>query len=121
MMRYRLVPTSIAVAAALAVTGCYYPYPYSYTPVVATTVPASFDASWQAARGAAYDEGVRVTSEDRSTGTLRGEKGQDRVLITVAQQANGTVRVEFSVAGPPSEGPGLQDGLTRAYNRRMGR
>ena len=120
-MRLRYLPAGIIAAAALVSSGCYYPYPYSYTPVVTSTVPASFDASWQAARGAAYDEGVRVTSEDRSTGTLRGEKGQDRVLITVAQQANGTVRVEFSVAGPPSENTGLQDQLTRAYNRRMGR
>ena len=121
MTRNRLFLSSIVVAAALAMSGCYYPYPYSYTPVVTSTVPASFDASWQAARGAAYDQGVRVTSEDRSTGTIRGEKGQDRVLITVAQQANGTVRVEFSVAGPPSEGPGLPSGLTSSYIRRMGR
>lgn len=117
MMRLRLLSTCILIAAALALGGCYYPPPY--TPVTVPATPASFDASWQAARGAAYDEGVRITSEDRSTGTLRGDQGQSQVLITVAQQANGSVRVEFSVIGP--QGSGLQDRLTRAYNRRMGR
>ena len=75
--------------------------------------------SWQAARGAAADVGVRVTDEDRSTGTIRGNQGASNVLITVVQQADGSVRVGFNVTGP--SGSGLQDQLTRAYNRRMGR
>jgi hypothetical protein len=119
MTRLRFVTTGTVVVVALAFAGCYYPPPY--TPVVVSSGPASFDASWQAARGAAYDEGVRVTSEDRATGTIRGDQGPYHVMISVAPQANGSVRVEFSVTGPPSEGAGLQDRLTRAYNKRMGR
>jgi hypothetical protein len=119
-MRFKALPSGIAVAIAVATVlpGCYTEPAYVAVPVSA---PANFDSSWQAARGAAYDEGVRVTSEDRSSGTLRGQKGGSNVLITVGQQANGSVRVEFNVTGPPSENPDLQNRLTRAYNRRMGR
>jgi len=121
MMRFKALRAGIVIVAVIALPGCYYPYP-AYTPVtVSSGGPASFDASWQAARGAAYDEGVRVTFEDRATGTLRGDQGQFKVLITVAPQANGSVQVVFSVTGPKSEGAGLQDRLTRAYQRRMGR
>lgn len=113
--------SAVAVfAAALAAQGCYAPPPYAPAPVT-RSVPASFDASWQAARAAAADEGVRITSEDRASGTLRGDKGSLGVLITVATQADGSVRVGFAVTGTSSQDAGLQDRLTRAYQRHMGR
>ena len=121
MIRLMVFLSRMAVAATISLPGCYYPYP-AYTHVtVSGGGPASFDASWQAARGAAYDEGVHITFEDRATGTLRGDQGPFKVLITVAPQVNGSVQVAFSVTGPQSEGAGLQDQLTRAYHRRMGR
>lgn len=120
MVTLRTTANSVAAATMLILQGCYA-YP-AYTPVpVTTSVPASFDASWQAARGAASDEGVQITSEDRASGTLRGTKGPVSVLITVATQPNGSVLVGFSVTGTPSQDTGLQDSLTRAYQRRMGR
>ena len=109
-----------ACATALAVQGCYTAP--AYVPVTTTrSVPASFDASWRAAQAAAYDEGIRITSEDRQSGTLRGDKGPLGVLISVATQADGSVRVGFTVTGPTSQDPTLQDRLTRAYQRHMGR
>lgn len=120
MSDLRNLATGVAAAATLMLQGCYA-YPV-YTPVpVATSVPPSFDASWQAARGAASDEGVNITYEDRPSGTMRGNKGSSSVVITVATQADGEVRVGFSVTAPTSEDVGLQDSLTRAYQRRMGR
>ena len=120
MSDFRNVAAGIAAAVGLVLQGCYA-YP-AYTPVpVSTSVPPSFDASWQAARGAASDEGVNITYEDRPSGTMRGDKGSSSVLITVATQADGKVRVGFSVTAPSSEDIGLQDSLTRAYQRRMGR
>lgn len=107
-----LARTAAVVITAVALHGCYT------TP---TSVPPSFDASWQAARWAAQDEGVVVASEDRSSGTIRGTKGSFEVLISVAQQANGSVTVAFNVTGPKGEDPTLQDRLVRAYHRRMGR
>ena len=121
MNRLPLVLAAITVAGVIGLQGCYYPYYPAATPVTVPGGPASFDASWQAARGAASDEGVNITYEDRSSGTLRGEQGQSKVLITVASQANGTVQVAFTVTGPTSSDSGLQDRLTRAYHRRMGR
>ena len=119
--RCKAPATCMAMVTAIGLAGCYYPYP-AYTPVaVSSSVPASFDASWQAARAAAYDEGVRITSEDRTSGTMRGDKGAFGVLITVASQPNGSVRVQFSVTGAHTEGAGLQDRLAQAYQRHMGR
>jgi len=117
----RLAGTAFALVATLALHGCY-PYPY-YPPGEATmsAVPANFENSWQAARGAAYDEGVRITYEDRASGTLRGTKGPFDVTISVTNQADGSVRVGFTTTGPTAEDPTLQERLTRAYHRRMGR
>ena len=114
-----IVPT--VFAGVLGLQGCYSSP--QYVPVtVKNSVPASFDASWEAARAAAYDEGVRITSEDRQSGTLRGDKGPLSVLIAVASQADGSVRVGFTVTGAASQDPTtLQDRLTRAYHRHMGR
>ena len=109
-----------AAGAAILLAGCYA-YP-AYAPVpVASSVPPSFDASWQAARAAASDEGVRVSYEDRPSGTMRGEIGSSTVLITLVTQADGSIRVGFTVSGPSSQDSNLQERLARAYQRRMGR
>ena len=120
MSGFKIVAFCIGAAIALGLAGCY-PYP-AYTPVpVASSAPPNFDASWQAARGAASDEGVRITYDDRSNGTMRGESGSSSVLITVARQADGSIHVAFTVTGQPSGDTNLQDRLARAYQRRMGR
>jgi organic radical activating enzyme len=82
-----------------------------------------FEKSWQAARGAAVDAGVRLTTEDRGTGTLRGAVGSSEVSITVVpQQVDQTIQVGFSVTGgEPSQDANLKEHLTHAYQRRMGR
>ena len=117
----RLARPAVMLAAALALHGCY-PYPYYPPGAVSTSaVPASFENSWQAARGAAHDEGVNITFEDRASGVVRGTRGPFDVTISVAPQADGSVRVSFSTTGPTAQDPGLQERLTRAYNRRMGR
>jgi hypothetical protein len=117
----RLARPAVVLAAGLALHGCY-PYPY-YPPGAVSTpaVPASFENSWQAARGAAYDEGVNISFEDRASGVLRGTRGPFDVTINVTPQADGSVRVSISATGPTAQDPGLQERLTRAYNRRMGR
>ena len=120
MARLRNLAILAALSGVVALHGCYTGP--AYVPVASGgTIPASFDASWAAARGAAADEGVRITSEDRSSGTLRGDKGSSSVLISVVTQADGSVRVGFTVSGPSGQDPTLQDRLTRAYQRRMGR
>lgn len=113
MTNFRTVASGIAVAAAFMLQGCYTTPTYVPAP---PSIPERFEASWQAARGAASDVGVRVTYEDRPSGTLRGEKGSSSVSITVVTQADGSIHVGFT-----SQDANLKEQLTRAYQRRMGR
>lgn len=84
--------------------------------------PASrFDRSWSAAVGAFEDQGVRITTEDRSAGVLRGTRDAIDVSAYVRTQVDGSVRVEFNTAGATSRDPDLINRVTRSYDRRMGR
>ena len=79
MTNIRIAASVIAVAAGFILQGCYTaPTP---VPVPSSrSIPERFEQSWQAARGAASDVGVRVTHEDRPTGTLRGDQGSSKVV-----------------------------------------
>ena len=100
-------------------TSCTYYQPAS---TVYVTKPAnSFDRSWDAAVGALQDQGVKITSQDRSAGIVRGTRKGIDVTVNVRTQADRSVRVEFNTAGPTSKDPELIDRITRSYNRRMGR
>ena len=83
--------------------------------------PSPFDRAWNAALGAAQDEGVRVTSADRVSGVIRGYRDQQEVTINLQTQADGNVRVELGARGPKGSDPGLAGRISRAYDRRMGR
>ena len=83
--------------------------------------PSTFDRSWSAALLAAQDEGVRITSEDRGSGVIRGLRGEQEITINLRTQADGGVRVEISARGPKGSDPGLAGRISRAYDRRMGR
>jgi len=96
--------------------------------VVYEPVPAyhpggsNFDRAWNAALGGVQDAGVQVTSAEPSTGLIRGSKDGIDVVVTVARQADGSVRVQFDTKGPMQQrDPGLADRFSRAYDRRMGR
>jgi hypothetical protein len=94
----------------------------AYEPVpVSVPAPSTFDRAWSAAVGAAQDEGVRITAEDRARGVISGSRGEQDVTINVQTQADGNVRVEFSARGPKGSDPGLAGRISRAYDRRMGR
>lgn len=99
--------------AALAACATYEPAP--------PPPPSPFDRAWSAALGAAQDEGVRITSEDRANGVIRGSRGDQEVMINIRTQADGSVRVEMSARGPKGSDPGLSGRISRAYDRRMGR
>lgn len=120
MTNFRILAGGMAVAAALILQACYTaPAP---TPAPTRSISERFEQSWQAARGAAADVGVRVTSEDRPTGTLRGEQGASKVTITVITQADASIQVGFAVSGGgASQDANVKEHLTRAYQRRMGR
>lgn len=107
----------IAVAAVTTLSGCVV-----YEPVtVPAPAPNTFERAWNAALGAAQDEGVRITSEDRANGIITGQLGEQLVTVNVQSQAGGSVRVEMSARGPKGSDPGLAARISRAYDRRMGR
>jgi len=101
------------------IAGCTY---YEVGPGVYATTPVStFDRSWAAARNALQEQGVRITQEDRSTGTLRGDRSGIPVLALVNTQADGSVRVQFSTVGATSVDPQLIERISASYDRLMGR
>jgi hypothetical protein len=101
------------------IAGCTY---YEVAPGVYATTPVStFDRSWAAARNALQEQGVRITQEDRSTGTLRGDRSGIPVLALVNTQADGSVRVQFSTVGATSVDPQLIERISASYDRLMGR
>jgi hypothetical protein len=116
MMQRGLARRSVIVIAAFAAfAGCVV-----YEPVPAPA-PSTFDRSWSAALAAAQDEGVRITSEDRVSGVIRGNRDEQEITINIRTQADGSVRVEMSARGPKGSDPGLAGRISRAYDRRMGR
>ncbi len=106
-----------AMATFILVYGCANPEPAPYY----APAPSTFDRAWSAAINAAQDEGVRITSEDRASGRISGIRGEQEITIYVRTQADGNVRLEFSVRGPRGVDPGLATRISRAYDRRMGR
>src|SRR5262249_34363899 len=114
---YLVWPVLLFIIVFTLLSGCtvYQPVP-TYVPT-----PSTFDRAWSAAVGAAQDEGVRITSEDRGRRVISGSRGEQDVTITVQTQADGNVRVEFGARGPKGSDPGLAGRISRAYDRRMGR
>ena len=105
----------ILICCVATLAGCTV-----YEPVPAPA-PSTFERSWSAALGAAQDEGVRIASEDRVDGVIRGFRADQEVTINIRTQADGNVRVEMSSRGPKGSDPGFTARLSRAYDRRMGR
>jgi hypothetical protein len=115
MQRGRAWIALILVSGFAALASCVV-----YEPAPAPA-PSTFDRSWSAALSAAQDEGVRITSEDRSSGVIRGLRDEQEVTLNLRTQADGSVRIEISSRGPKGSDPGLAGRISRAYDRRMGR
>jgi hypothetical protein len=110
-----LIRFACALAVTLGLAGCYvYPYP--------APVPVDpMDQPWAAATGALQDVGLTIVTADRSTGTLRGTRGNVEGIIEVRMRADGRVGVEMKARDPDNRDPKLTDRMAEAYNRRMGR
>ena len=115
-----LLASLLAAAALTACSKKEEPKVEAPAPVAAPA-PSTFARSWSAALSAAQDEGVRITSEDRGSGVIRGFRNQQEVTMNLRTQADGGVRVEISARGPQGSDPGLAGRISRAYDRRMGR
>jgi len=109
---------ALLVVLTALVGGCVV---YEPVPVPSSSYGSSYDRVWNSALGAAEDAGVKITSADRATGTIRGVTSSSDVTILVISQADGKTRVEFSSKGPKGADAGLNERFTSYYNRRMGR
>lgn len=116
MLRVNRLVAAFTLGSAL-LTGCvaYAPYPGYYVS------SSTYERTWSATVGAVRDAGVQVTSEDAASGLIRGSKDGIDVIVTVARQADGSVRVQFDSKGPTERDPGLANRFSQAYDRRMGR
>jgi len=115
LQKWRTWIAVIVIAGLTTLTACVV-----YEPVSAPA-PSTFDRSWSAALAAAQDEGVRITSEDRGSGVIRGFRDEQEVTVNLRTQADGSVRIEINSRGPKGSDPGLAGRISRAYDRRMGR
>ena len=110
-------------AAALAGTallgGCtvYQTAPGVYSPAP----PSAFERSWNAALGAFQDQGLTISSADRSSGVIRGHRGGTELTANLRRQADGSVRVQFNTVGANAQDPQLIDRVSRSFDVRMGR
>ncbi len=111
------IGTFIYTAAAITLLSACAQEPAPYYP----PAPSTFNRAWSAAINAAQDEGVRISSEDRVGGAIKGTRGNQKITIYVRTQADGNIRLEFSVRGPKRADPGLADRISKGYDRRMGR
>jgi len=81
----------------------------------------SVDRSWFAVVDAFSDEGLTVIHEDRAAGVIEGQLKETIVSVRVAEQDDGSVRVDFVASGERHQDPGLPQRVVRAYDRQMGR
>ena len=105
----------------VVVSGCYY---YEPPAVVYSPGPppyASYDYIWDSAMRAAQDVGIQITSSNRNTGTIFGQRDRVGVTIQVTRQADGRTRVELTAQGSQGSTSQAADDFYRAYDRYMGR
>ncbi|OGP62732.1 MAG: hypothetical protein A2170_17215 [Deltaproteobacteria bacterium RBG_13_53_10] len=108
------------LAVFVVMSGCYYygPPPVGYPP---EPPYASYEYSWDSAIRAAQDVGIQITSSNRNTGTIFGQRDRVGVTIQVTQHADDRTRVELTVQGGRGPSSGVADDFYRAYDRYMGR
>ena len=111
-LRYVALSALLALAAGCVVYDPYYPYGYPAQP----NIPAAYERSWSAAVNAMRDQGVNVTRADRGAGVIEGQRGGYAVTSRVVTQPDGRIRVETNTSDAA-----LAEGLSRAYDARMGR
>ena len=102
------------VFAILLLGSCvvYEPVPVSVQP----TLQQRYDRSWDAAAGAISDQGFSITSQDRGSGVIRGERGGTVVTATIETLADGRIQVKFD-----SKDSSVVQRVSDSYDRRMGR
>ncbi|MBV1916249.1 MAG: hypothetical protein KUG72_12745 [Pseudomonadales bacterium] len=92
------------------------------TEPVSYAIPSmsKFDRAWIAAQDAFADQGVKITSSDRSTGVIQGTRDEITLTTTLNQRADGSIEIKFNSSGKTSNDPDLIRRVSHAYSRSMG-
>ena len=98
----------VIVSTLLSLGACvvYEPVPVSSQP----TLQQHFDRSWAAAAGAMSDQGLTITSQDRGSGLIQGERGGTTITAALQTLADGRIQVTFNSKGADSKPPGSSNG-----------
>jgi outer membrane protein OmpA-like peptidoglycan-associated protein len=119
----RLNLTLLLLTGLVIVSGCYY-----YVPSEVVTSPrppyaspyaspfASYDYIWDNVMRAAQDVGIQITSSNRNTGTIIGQRDRVGVTIQVIQQADGRTRIELTINDSQGSSSAIADDFYRAYD-----
>ena len=89
----------------------------AYAPAPMVVQQSRFDQSWAAASGALFDQGLTITTQDRNTGVIRGERGDTSVTAVLETLPDGGVQVKFSGKGDTA----VVDRVSQSFNQRMSR
>jgi len=116
-----MAPAIAAVAASVMITGACTVYQPAPAVVYAPAQPSAFERSWSAALGSFEDQGVSISSTDRSTGMIRGRRGDIELTANLRTQADGSVRVQFNRVDATTQDPQLMKRVSRSFDARMGR
>lgn len=110
----------ILLTGLVIVSGCYYYVPHA---VVASPGPpyASYDYIWDSLMRAAQDVGIQITTSNKNTGTIIGQRDRVGVTIQVTQQADGKTRIELTARDSQGSSSTIADDFYRAYDHYMGR
>jgi hypothetical protein len=118
--RLRATWRVVVALAVVALGACV-----AYEPVpVAVPQPSPqqrYDRYWDAAVAAMVEQGVTITSQDRTAGVIRGTQAGTSVTTTVQAQSDGGVQVSFETARAGNREPGLAQRLSESFTRRIGR
>ena len=114
---------SLRTRIALFVAACLSAACVAYVPAPAVPVPTSsnYDRAWNAALGGVQDAGVAITQSDPASGLISGTRNGIDLTVSVARQADGSVRVQFNSKGDSRNDPQLSNRFSQANERRMGR
>ena len=115
-----IAPAIATVAASGMLVGActvYQPAPVVYAPAQ----PSAFERSWNAALASFEDQGVSISSADRSTGMIRARRGAIELTANLRTQADGSVRVQFNRIDATTQDPELIKRVSRSFDARMGR
>lgn len=107
--------TLLLFTSLVIVGGCYY-----YVPPAVVVSPGpphvSYDYIWDNVMRAAQDSGIQITSSNKNTGTIFGQRDRVGVTIQILQQADGRTRIELTVNDSQRSSSAIADDFYRAYD-----